>query len=56
VTSKSCLYYTDVVCCRILKIGASVSNICGILTNLLPRLERDLVCIARGYYVISELL
>lgn len=27
---------------RILIIGATVSNICGVLTNLLPRLERDL--------------
>lgn len=27
---------------RILIIGATVSNICGVLTNLLPRLEHDL--------------
>jgi len=30
-----------------------VSNICGVLTNLLPRLEHDLVCINHGYLLVS---
>ena len=33
-----------------------MSNICGVLTNLLPRLEHDLVCIAYGCSVVVVML
>jgi len=39
------LIKSKLLLCRVLTIGAALSNIRGVLTNLLPRLEYDLVCV-----------